>query len=155
MRLAEQQPPRDQYLSRQKNRGRIEHRHASLYPAPVQWQDEYAAIACFLLVQRWGYRQGKFYHKTHYYISSHRFTCARTMSQLIRNHWLIENRLHYVKDVQMNEDRNRIGHSQAARNCSVIKNLTLNLVRLQGLHSLKKAIEFYAHDIKELYCWLL
>jgi Transposase DDE domain len=155
IRLAEGQVPQDQYLSRQKNRGRLEHRHARLYPAMAQWQSEYAGIVCFLVVQRWGYRQGKFYKKTHYYISSYRFNCARTISQLIRHHWLIENRLHYVKDVHMNEDRNRIRHPQAAKNCSLIKNLTLNLVRLQGLQSLKKAIEFYAHNIKELYSWLL
>lgn len=42
-----------------------------------------------------------------YYISTIKLT-AKKFHQAIREHWHIENKNHYVKDVSMNEDRSRI-----------------------------------------------
>ncbi len=80
---------------------------------------------------------------------------AQQAAQLIRDHWLIENRLHWVKDVLMNEDQNRIRDHQAAKNVSLIKNIVLNLIKAKGFTSLKDTTQRYAHNIKELYSWLL
>ncbi|MEG4281445.1 ISAs1 family transposase [Microcoleus sp. MON1_C1] len=43
------------------------------------------------------------FHESHYYLSSLDWS-ARQFAEAIRGHWLIENRLHWVKDVTLNED---------------------------------------------------
>ncbi len=158
---ASAQKPLSEHQDREKNRGRLEHRHCKLFAAPQDWQKRYPGIVCFVLLRRWGYRKDKRhqkakpYEKTHYYILSRKMESAQQAAQLIRNHWLIENRLHWVKDVLMKEDQNRIRHHQAAKNVSLLKNVVLNLTRAKGFTSLKATTERYAHNIKELYSWLL
>ena len=48
----------------------------------------------------------------------------------VRNHWVIENSLHWVQDVQMGEDdlRNRAGHG--AENLAAVPRIALNIIRL-------------------------
>jgi predicted transposase YbfD/YdcC len=43
------------------------------------------------------------FHESHYYLSSLDWSASQ-FSDAIRGHWLIENRLHWVKDVTLNED---------------------------------------------------
>ena len=42
-------------------------------------------------------------HESHYYLSSLDWSASQ-FAEVIRGHWLIENRLHWVKDVTLNED---------------------------------------------------
>ncbi len=158
---AHREKPLSEHKCQQKNRGRLGHRHASVFAAPHEWQKHYPGLVCFVALKRWGYRKDKRYQKakpyqkTHYYILSRPMQSAQQAATLIRNHWLIENRLHWVKDVLMNEDQNRIPRQQAAKNVSLLKNVVLNLTRAKGFISLKATTERYAHNIKELYSWLL
>ena len=50
--------------------------------------------------------------------------------EAVRNHWVIENSLHWVQDVQMGEDdlRNRAGHG--AENLAAVPRIALNIIRL-------------------------
>ena len=50
----------------------------------------------------------------------------------IRNHWGIENRLHWVKDVCMNEDKSQTISGMAAENISILQNIVINLFRTNG-----------------------
>ncbi len=43
------------------------------------------------------------FHESHYYLSSLDWSASQ-FAEAIRGHWLIENRLHWVKDVTLNED---------------------------------------------------
>jgi predicted transposase YbfD/YdcC len=153
---ARSQKPLSEYQCRQKNRGRLEHRHCKLFAAPENWQRRYKGIVCFVLLRRWGYRKDKRYQKakpyekTHYYILSRPMESAQQAAGLIRGHWGIENRLHWVKDVLMKEDKNRIRDHQAAKNVSLLKNIVLNLTRAKGFSSLKATTQRYAHNIKVL-----
>jgi len=47
---------------------------------------------------------------------------------LKRHYWAIENRLHYRRDVSLNEDRCRLRTGQAARNMAILNNLILALI---------------------------
>ena len=51
--------------------------------------------------------------------------------ELSRNHWAIENRLHYVRDVTFGEDRCRV--RSGARALAAIRNLVLHLIRSRGM----------------------
>lgn len=63
-----------------------------------------------------------------YYISSKDMD-AKEFAYAIRAHWQIENSLHWVLDVKMNEDASRIRRGNAAEIISGIKKMALNLLR--------------------------
>ena len=63
-----------------------------------------------------------------YYISSLR-TDALEYQRVARSHWGIENRLHYVLDVSMDEDECRIRRDHGAENFAVLRHIALNLLR--------------------------
>jgi predicted transposase YbfD/YdcC len=54
---------------------------------------------------------------------------ARRLNRVIRTHWEIENRVHWVLDVAMGEDVNRTRKGESAQNLALIRKLALNLLR--------------------------
>jgi predicted transposase YbfD/YdcC len=66
--------------------------------------------------------------------------------ELARAHWAIENRLHWVRDVSMNEDRCRV--RAGARALAALRNLVLSLIRSNGL-SVPEARENFREDRAE------
>lgn len=72
---------------------------------------------------------------------------AEFYSQGIRLHWGIENRLHRVKDVQQNEDNNKVKENKIATNTSILQTQIINLFRMNGYKSLKYANERFANKV--------
>jgi len=64
-----------------------------------------------------------------YYISSTRKD-AKEFNKLIRGHWAIENKLHWVLDVQFNEDKSRVRKGNGDENFAIIRHIALNLLKL-------------------------
>jgi Transposase len=54
---------------------------------------------------------------------------AKRLNRVIRTHWEIENRVHWVLDVAMGEDANRTRSGESAQNLALIRKLALNLLR--------------------------
>jgi predicted transposase YbfD/YdcC len=54
---------------------------------------------------------------------------ADTFAMMIRQHWHIENKLHWSLDVTFNEDRSRIRKDHAAENMASLRRVALNLLR--------------------------
>jgi predicted transposase YbfD/YdcC len=54
---------------------------------------------------------------------------AKRLNGVIRTHWEIENRVHWVLDVAMAEDTNRTRKGESAQNLALIRKLALNLLR--------------------------
>ncbi len=54
------------------------------------------------------------------------------LAAAIRNHWRIENGLHWVLDVGFREDANRVRDRTAARNLALLRKIALNLARTEG-----------------------
>lgn len=133
----------------QKSRGRRERRRVEVYAAPPEIDPEWVGLKLVLFVERSGFRDGEAYRRQGYYISS-LVTDAEHFARGIRGHWLIENRLHYVKDVGANEDGSGIRSKAAAANLSLLKSLALTLYRKQGYQSLKEATTSFANKVKEL-----
>ena len=63
-----------------------------------------------------------------YYISSASLTSEK-FAQAVRNHWMIENQLHWVLDVTMNEDKCQIYKDNSAENLGVLRHAALNMLR--------------------------
>ena len=72
-----------------------------------------------------------------YYISSKKEK-AEVFLEKIQEHWTIENKLHWVKDVVMEKDKSKIKEKKAASNISVLKTIGLNLFRLLEIDSITK-----------------
>lgn len=64
-----------------------------------------------------------------YYIVSHSTATAATIAHCVRDHWGIENSLHWVLDMTFDEDSSRIRTGNAAQNIAIIRHAALNLLR--------------------------
>lgn len=132
-------------------RGRKECRKVFVYNNLAGISSTWEGLARLIRVERYVSVGGKQRHRTAYYISSIRKNNAKYFGLHIRNHWGIENRLHWVKDVSMKEDGSHTACGMAAENISIIRNIVINLFRLNGFDSIKYATEFYANNFKELW----
>jgi predicted transposase YbfD/YdcC len=64
-----------------------------------------------------------------YFISSHAGVDAARMADIIRGHWSVENKLHWVLDVSFAEDQSRQRKDHGAENFSRLRRIALNLLR--------------------------
>jgi predicted transposase YbfD/YdcC len=74
-----------------------------------------------------------------YYINSLPSDAKRIL-HVVRRHWAIENELHWVLDVAMNEDQNRVHKDQGPENMAVLRHVALNLLKQEktakgGIHA--------------------
>lgn len=66
--------------------------------------------------------------EAHYFIGSRHLT-ARQYAEVLRNHWSIENHLHWQLDISFAEDRSRIQERNAAQNFAMMRKLALSLLK--------------------------
>jgi predicted transposase YbfD/YdcC len=72
--------------------------------------------------------RGKVTAEIRHYLSSARLP-PQGLAAAIRNHWRIENGLHWVLDVGFREDASRVRERNAARNLALLRKIALNLAR--------------------------
>ena len=77
--------------------------------------------------------------KTRYYISS-LTNNARHLLQVARRHWSIENELHWVLDVALNEDHSHIRKEHAPENFAVLRHIAVSSLKQEktakgGIHA--------------------
>jgi predicted transposase YbfD/YdcC len=63
-----------------------------------------------------------------YFIGSKKAS-AQVYGKALRNHWGIENTLHWQLDVSFDEDNNRVSKKQGAENLALIRRLALSLLK--------------------------
>lgn len=110
---------------------------------------KWGKIASLIKVERSGTRGKKDYQHLAYYISSLSIDAADFASK-IRNHWLIENQLHWVKDVIFQEDTWPRHHPQTVTNLSILTTIALNLYRWLGFLSVKSGQRWLGSSLNNL-----
>lgn len=122
--------------------GRVEQRKCSVIAdlSMIDNASEWASLQGLVRIQSERYHKvtGKIEREIRYYITSLKPNAAR-LNSVIRQHWGIENKLHWVLDVGFGEDldRKRAGHE--AQNFSLLNRIALNLLKQE--QSLKRGIK--------------
>ena len=73
-----------------------------------------------------------------YYISSKSLIGAEEAYQLARNHWGIENKLHWQLDVTFKEDDNKTSTGNAPQNLALLHKIALNILTMDKTKKLSK-----------------
>ncbi|MDI7250015.1 MAG: ISAs1 family transposase [Bacillota bacterium] len=64
-----------------------------------------------------------------------------------RGHWHLENRLHRVRDVTLDEDRSQVRTGSGPRVLATLRNLAISLFRLKGFTNIAAALRIHAWDL--------
>ena len=113
-----------------KGHGRIEIRKV-VATENIQWisqRKEWRGLTSIAMVQSTRIIGEKETIENRYYISSLPGNAAK-IGSAIRQHWAIENRLHWCLDVTFNDDGSRIRKDYAPQNMTVLRRLAVNLLR--------------------------
>ncbi len=118
----------------EKDHGRIEIRRCYAFDQleclaePELWK----GLRCFAVLEAERQMGQAVQRETRLYIST-LAPDAERLAHIIRSHWSVENRLHWVMDVIFNDDQMRARSKYAAHNLALLKHITLNLIRLDPI----------------------
>jgi predicted transposase YbfD/YdcC len=118
------------YRTREQAHGREEIRHYLMLTDITERVDpnyKWQKLKSVGLVESVRTVDGKTTVETRYYISSLSNNAA-IFGQSVRSHWGVENSLHWVLDVALNEDDCRIRKDNAPENFAVMRRLAVNLL---------------------------
>lgn len=141
--------PLDQARQFDHERSRIERREIKVFdaasalasfPESDGWSSRLAAV---IRVHRdthcFDTRTGSWKRRTEtaYYVATHLHP-AEVFAQVIRGHWGIENRNHYVRDVTLREDASRIRRNPGI--FARLRSFTLNILRKNQITNIREAL---------------
>lgn len=137
--------------------GRQTTRHTKVYAIPPQLLPDWPGAKSIISVTRFGCRwegqksrrQLVKFHEEHYYLSSLDWSASK-FSEAIRGHWLIENRLHWVKDVTFNEDNCIHRGGNAPANWAMVRQFLVSLARMKGTRTIPQAFRLMANQLEDL-----
>jgi hypothetical protein len=144
------QQPLSQYQEHEGGHGRSTTWTVSVFDGVAAFGHEWVGIQSAVVVQRCGYRDGKLFDERQSYISSV-VASAEQFHRIIRGHWCIENRLHWVKDVVFNEDYAPQTGKNAAANWSVVRNVFITIARTLGFTSMAAAKRQFANQLDKVF----
>lgn len=135
--------------------GRQTQRTVWVYAAPVQLPQRWAnaGISRVVWVKRQGMRSGKPFQEQHCYLSNWLLD-ATAFLDLIRQHWQIENGLHWVKDVTLQEDYPPRRGGFAPISWAVLNSFLITLARRLGFRTLPDCIRDLANQVHRVFHWL-
>jgi predicted transposase YbfD/YdcC len=148
----------DRHVSRTKGRGRKETRTVEVFdqikkwPTSVkrQWEKYVAAIIRVERIRKkFDTRLKKWSRSSEisYYLSTVLLS-AQEYNKAIREHWWIENKNHYVRDVSMHEDKSRIRVNPDR--FVKLRSIALNVMRANGEENIKQALYKNGLSVEQL-----
>lgn len=82
-------------------------------------------------------------------VSPHRAEAALLLARW-RDHWGIENRLHWVRDVTFGEDLCQVKVGHAPQNLAAFRNAAISLLRLAGYQEIAPTLREFAYQPRKL-----
>jgi predicted transposase YbfD/YdcC len=98
------------------------------YLASVSQANKWPKLQSIIMIVRRRIIDGEDTIKTRFYISSLQADAKRIL-RATRQHWSIENGLHWVLDIAFNEDRSRVRKDHAPANLAVLRHMAVNLLK--------------------------
>mgnify|MGYP001819513150 CR=1 FL=1 len=122
--------PVSRYEEHEKGHGRVEKRSyfQLTVPKDLYGRKEWAGIKTIGAAIRFYEQDGKEKSDVRYYLSSLRRN-GQLFANSVRNHWSIENTLHWSLDMTYREDESRIRERTFAQNMSWLRRITLSLIK--------------------------
>ena len=114
-----------------KGHGRIETRRCWV-TTDIDWfedKSDWPGLSMFVMVKSTRIVKGKESTHKRYYISSLEKASAKEVLQMTREHWGIENKLHWVMDVSFGEDKACIRDKICAHNIAATKRIAINALK--------------------------
>lgn len=133
--------------TKEKNRGRKEQRILSMYEPNELLKQKWPSVKRVLSVRRIRTEKDQTTDVIHYYVTSIKQAKASSYLKLIRKHWWVENKLHYVKDVILAEDRTKFANYDRTKKNALYRNIVFNCIKFSGRKSIKYTLEKCAGDI--------
>jgi hypothetical protein len=132
--------------SRGRGRGRDERRTVKVTSVAGGLQFPHAAQAIQVRRLRRPTGTKKWFTETGYAITSLGFAqaSAAELAAIIRGHWGIEDRLHWVRDMDFDEDRSQARTAAGPRIMASLRNLVITILRLAGTASIAAALRYHA-----------
>jgi predicted transposase YbfD/YdcC len=134
----------DYFESIEKGHGRIEQRRCWAVEGETPWvgiDKSWKGVRTMVMIERTRTIKGNSSTETTYYITSHKADAER-IAQIARSHWSIENSLHWVLDVTLNEDMNRVRKDNAPENLAVLRRIAVSMVnQVKGKRSVRRCLK--------------
>ena len=124
-------------VSRNKNHGRIEIRECYLSEDLdwFDWKADWAAVrGCGMIRSRRQEGEKEETVQYHYFLYSLKKTNAEEILRIKREHWAIENNLHWLLDMAFREDACRARTENAAEVLNVLRKLVLQVLKAENTY---------------------
>jgi predicted transposase YbfD/YdcC len=135
--------PEQQDQTREKGHGRLDIRSIRVSSELKGYSDWPGLEQVFEIHRRWQYK-GIWKEAVRYGVTSLPATIAipKRLLKLKRGHWVIENGLHYVKDVTMGEDKSTVHADNGPKIMAALRNTALSLLRHAGFSTIAARMRY-------------
>lgn len=129
--------PHETYTTVDGGHGRVETRRYTI-TAQVDWFEErskWKKLTTFGMVESTREIGDQVTQETRYFISS--LPCdAKRFAEAVRDHWGVENSLHWCLDISFGEDDSRIRAGNAPENLAILRRFALSLIKNDPLRKI-------------------
>ena len=123
----------------------------------IDWlenRDDWKGIKSIIMIESKREIKGIESIEKRFYISSLEANPQKILS-VVRSHWGIENRLHWILDMSFGEDQSRIRKQNAPENMAVMRHCALNMIqkykkKRQSIKGLRKQAGWNDLILKEI-----
>ncbi len=132
------------YDKRERGHGRTERRTLKVTSVAKGLAFPHAAQAIQIVRRR--KVKGKWSRETCYAVTSLTVIQAShaQLAAIVRGHWGIEDRLHWIRDLDFDEDRSQVRTATGPRIMASLRNLVITILRLSGTASIAAALRYHA-----------
>lgn len=148
-RLHQAEPALSEAETVETSHNRTVHRRVWVYAAPLALQQQWSGLRRLIWVERWGVRDQAAFYEQIGYISDLELSAAEFLPH-IQQHWCIENRLHWVRDVTFDEDQARPG-GHAPVLWAILNCFLISIVRQLGYRTVPQGVRGLTNQVHRVF----